>query len=483
MTAAADLAAPARRTLARRKLSHFLSLLVPEYEQAPHALLLCEHLEALERRDIHKLVISCPPQHGKSLHVSQALPAWWLGKRPADSVILASYSGELAQRNSRRARGFLGDPAYPFQTRVSSESSAVHRWHTTRGGGVFATGVGGGLTGWRGDLLVADDLFAGRAEADSQAVRDSVWSWWAETAMTRLRPDSAILATMTRWHEGDLVGMLLDSEGASEWTVLNLPALSEGEGDPLGRKPGEALWPNVYDIGWLDTQRREIGERAWSALYMGSPTPDKGAIFLREWLGGRYSELPESGLSIVTAVDASFGKSVQSDYSAIVTVASNRKAYYVLHASRGRWDFTTLCEQVKKEAAAYGARTVIVEDAAAGQSAIQELKRTTGLPVVPVKPAGSKLSRAEAISPLFESERVFFPSDTTRWRDELIEELAGFPSARYDDQVDAIVYALDRLRSHHGTVGAAPTGPISPSGSTWSQMGGGSFSGGGSKWR
>jgi predicted phage terminase large subunit-like protein len=482
MTAAVDLAAPARRTLARRKLSHFLSLLVPEYEQAPHALLLCEHLEALERREIRKLIVTMPPQHGKSLHVSQGLPAWWLGKRPADSVILASYSGELAQRNSRRARGFLGDPLYPFQARVSSESSAVGRWHTTSGGGVIAVGTGGGLTGWRGDLLVADDLFAGRTDADSQAVRDSTWAWWAETALTRLRPESAILATMTRWHEDDLVGRLIDSEGADEWTVLNLPALATDD-DALGRKPDEALWPTIYGPAWLDAQRREIGERAWSALYMGSPTPDKGAIFQREWLGGRYSELPDNGLAIITAVDASFGKSVQSDYSAIVTVASNRKSYYVLHAVRGRWDFNTLCQEIKKEASAYGARTVIVEDAAAGQSAIQELKRTTGLPVVPVKPAGSKLSRAEAISPLFESERVFFPSETTRWRDELIEELAGFPSARYDDQVDAIVYALDRLRSRHGSVVKAPSGPIAPGGSTWSQMGGGAFGGGGSKWR
>jgi len=243
---------------------------------------------------------------------------------------------------------------YPFQTRVSSESSAVGRWHTTRGGGVIAVGTGGGLTGWRGDLLVADDLFAGRAEADSQAVRDSVWAWWSETAMTRLRPESAILATSTRWHEDDLCGRLLNSEGADEWTVVNLPAIAEDD-DPLGRKPGEALWPTVYNVAWLDAQRREIGERSWAALYQGRPTPAQGAIFLREWLGGRYSELPDNGLSIVTAVDASFGKSVQSDYSAIVTVASNRKAYYVLHASRGRWPFNELCEQVKKEAAAYGA--------------------------------------------------------------------------------------------------------------------------------
>lgn len=482
MTAPADLVAPARRALARRKLSHFASLLVPGYEQAPHALKLCEYLEALERRDIRKVVISCPPQHGKSTHVSQAFPSWWLGRRPTDSVILASYSGELAQRNSRIARGFLGDPRYPFQTRVSAESSAVVRWHTTSGGGVIAVGTGGGLTGWRGDLLVADDLFAGRTEADSQAVRDSVWSWWAETAMTRLRPDSAILATMTRWHEDDLVGRLLNSPGAEEWEVLNMPAIAE-DNDPLGREPGDALWPSVYDVEWLDAQRREIGERSWAALYQGSPTPAQGAIFLREWLEARYSALPDHGVQIVTAVDASFGKSVQSDYSAIVTVAADRKAFYVLHAVRGRWDFNSLVEKIKQEAAAYGARTVVVEDAAAGQSAIQELKRTTGLPVVPVKPHGSKLARAESVSPLLEADRVFFPADSTRWRDELIEELAGFPSARHDDQVDAFVYALDRLRARQGVnLGVAPSGPVTPGGSKWAGMGGGGV-GGARKWR
>lgn len=479
----------AARTLARRHLSDYLRVLVPEYDGAPHAVLICDYLERLERREFRKLAISTPPQHGKSLHASSGLPAWWLGRRPTDSIIIASYSAELAQRNSRRARGFVMDPRSPFGTRVNPDSAAVGRWNVTDGGGVVAVGTGGSLTGWRGDLLIADDLFAGRAEADSQAVRDSVWSWWRETALTRLRADSAIVCIGTRWHEGDVLGRILESDGADEWVILNLPAISEGDGDLLGRPEGDPLWPSVYGREWLEAQRRDIGERSWAALYQGHPTPSQGAIFLREWLGGRYTSLPDRGLRVVTAVDASFGKSVQSDYSAVVTVASDRKNYYVLHAKRGRWDFATLCEEIKREAAEFNQRgQILVEDAAAGQSAIQELKRTTGLAVVPVKPQGSKLARAESVTPLFESERVFFPENATRWRDELIEELAGFPSAKWDDQTDALVYGLARLRGTLTNLEAPSEhafGPPTPGGSTWSRMGGGGLGSGrgpGSGW-
>jgi predicted phage terminase large subunit-like protein len=249
---------------------------------------------------------------------------------------------------------------------------------------------------------------------------------------------------MTRWHEDDLAGRLLNSRGTGAWTVLSLPALAE-EGDRLGRVEGEPLWPKWYPLDILDERRRDLGERGFAALYQQRPAPAEGATFKRAWLDGRYQHVP-SGARVVQAVDASFGKGVQSDFSAIVTAATDGQSYYVLHTTRGRWDFNTLCSVITREAERWSPEAVVVEDAAAGQSAIQELHRTTELPVVPVKPQGSKLARAEAVSPLFEADRVFFPAEQTRWRDELIEEMASFPGVRHDDQVDALVYALDRLR-------------------------------------
>jgi predicted phage terminase large subunit-like protein len=444
---AADLAPLAAAELARRRLTDFAALLVPGYERAAHLNLLADHLEALERRKIARLLIQMPPRHGKTLHVSQALPAWWLGRHPADSVILASYATELAEANSRRARGFLLDPRWPFpDVRVSPESSAVGRWNTTDRGGLIAAGVGGGLTGFGADLLVVDDPVKDRAEADSEAVRESVWKWWTEVALTRLQPGAVVLLTMTRWHEDDLAGRILASPGADEWTALSLAALAD-EQDPLGREEGHALWESWFPADRLAALRAEIGTRAFLALYQQTPTSEEGSTFRREWLDGRYAEVPRAGLRIVAGVDSSFGKGVASDFSAIVTVGADDRFLYVLDAARGRWEFSDLLAAIRREAAEWTPAAVLVEDSASGQSAVQELRRSTQLPLVPVRPLGSKVARAESVSPLFEAGRVLFPAQALPWRDELVEELAAFPTGRHDDMTDALVYALDRLRS------------------------------------
>jgi predicted phage terminase large subunit-like protein len=430
---------------ARRRLADFLALLSPTYERPPHARLICEHLEALERRDINRLIVSMPPRHGKTLHVSQAFPAWWLGRRPSESIILASYGAQLAEDNSRRARAFVADGRYPFTTGIAADSAAVNRWATATGGGVIAAGVGGAITGFGAHLLVIDDPVKGREEAESAVIRDRTYSWFTNDALSRLQPNAAVLLTQTRWHEGDLTGCVLNGPDADEWTVLSLPALAE-EDDPLGRVEGEALWPEWFNEAALAKTREGMGSRVFAALYQQRPAPAEGATFKRAWLEGRFEKLPKK-VRIIQGVDASFGKGVQSDYSAIVTVATDGRDYRVLHAARGRWDFNALCAAIKSEADAWHPEAVIVEDAAAGQSAIQELKRTTGLPIVPVKPLGAKIARADGVSPLFEAGRVFFPAESSRWREELIEELASFPSGRYDDQVDALVHVLARLRS------------------------------------
>jgi predicted phage terminase large subunit-like protein len=431
----------ARAELARRRLVDFLELLAPGYVRAAHAGRLCERLEALERREITRLVVSMPPRHGKTLHVSQALPAWWLGRRPGDHVILASYGAELAESNSRRARGFLLSPSYPFETRVSAESAAVNRWGTTVGGGVIAAGVGGGVTGFGADLLVVDDPVRGREDADSDAVREATWRWFTEVALTRLQPGAVALLTMTRWHEDDVAGRVLRQGG---WETLTLPAFAE-EDDPLGRREGEALWPEWYGADALRARREEIGGRPFAALYQQRPAPAEGNLFKTSWLEGTYDRVPD-GCRTVTAVDASFGKGVASDFSAVVTVASDGRFFYVVDAQRGRWDFNGLVSAIRGHASRHHPQAVLVEDAAAGQSAIQELRRMSDLPVVAVKPAGSKVARAEAVSGLFESGRVLFPEQAPAWRDMLLEELGAFPAGRHDDLVDALVYALGRLR-------------------------------------
>jgi predicted phage terminase large subunit-like protein len=443
----AAIAAVARHELARRRLVDYAGLMLPSYERAAHLDLLCSHLEALERRDIHRLIVAMPPRHGKSLHVSQLLPSWWLGRRASESVLLASYAAELAEQNSRRTRALVRDPSYPFlDVRVSDESAAVNRWHTTDGGGVLAVGVRGGATGHGAHLLCVDDPVKDAEEAASPTVLAATWEWWTQVALTRLMPNAAVLLTMTRWSEGDLVGRVLDSPGADDWTVLSLPAIAE-EDDALGRGEGEALWPDRYDGDVLEQRRIDLGSRAFSALYQQAPTSAEGNTFKREWLAGRYERLPEK-LEVVTAVDSSFGEGAASDYSAIVTVGSDRSHHYILDVRRGRWEFPKLLQEIERVAADWKPRALLIEDTGSGKSALQALRDSTRIEVVGVKTGGrSKVSRAEAVSPSFEAGKVLFPSQPFGWRDPLVEELADFPGGKHDDQVDALVYALERLRA------------------------------------
>jgi predicted phage terminase large subunit-like protein len=449
----------AQQELARRHLGDFLALMLTEYDRAAHVGVLLDHLEALEAREIDRLIVVEPPQHGKSCHVSQGLPAWWLGRHPRDNVILASYAAELAERNSRVARGFVSDERWPFHTRLSSESSAVGRWHTSDSGSVIAAGVRGAITGFGASLLVVDDPLKDREEADSAAILEANWQWWAQVAMTRIAPDAAVLLTQTRWSEGDLVGRVLNSKGADRWTVLRLPALSEGEGDPLGRPEGEPLWAK-YGRQFLSEQRESMGPRAFAALYQGDPIPAKGAVFERAWFDGRWSKLPDE-LRIVQAVDSAFKDGVGNDFSVIATWASDGRSYFLLDVQRGKWQYPELVRQIVTAAEEWSPERVLVEDRASGQSVVQTLKAETGLPVVPVKAEGSKVSRAESVTGLFDAGKVLLPANDPAWLEPWVQEHVKFGSGGgHDDQVDTTAHALRHLRERARNGGGGVAGVL-----------------------
>ncbi len=445
MNRQAAVAAAARAELARRSLVDFSEAVVADYQRARHLDLIADYLERLESRSITRLIIEAPPQHGKSLSVSQVLPAWWLGRRPSEQIILASYGQELADRNSRLARSFVQHESYPFAVRVADDSSAVSRWHTSQGGGCLAAGTGSGLTGWPAHLVVIDDPVADAEQAASPTALAKVAEWFATVALTRLRPDGCVVVMQTRWSQRDLVGTILDGPDADEWTRLRLPALSEGDGDPLGRVEGEALWPEKYPAEVIESRRVALGSRAFAALYQQAPTSSEGTTFKRDWLGGTYDALPDQ-LHVVTAVDSSYGEG-ESDWSAIVTVGSDRRHFFVLDAQRGRWTFPELLRHLRAVRDEWKPSALLIEDTGSGKSAKQSLQ-AEGFEIVGVSHGGrSKRARAEAVTPSFESGRVLFPSASPTWKGELIEELASFPGGKHDDATDALVYALARLRA------------------------------------
>ena len=438
------------------------------WHPARHLLLLNRRLTDLATGRIRRLLVSMPPRHGKSELISHWLPVWYLNTWPERRIILATYGADFAADWGRRVRNTVQEHADTLQVRIAQDSSAANRWHTTAGGGMVAAGAGGPLTGRGADLFIIDDPIKTAEDAYSATWRERVWDWWTTTARTRLEPGASVVVLMTRWHDDDLAGRILRNaqESGDAWEVLNLPALAEN-GDPLGREPGEALWPERYDVEALQTTRREVGERTWSALYQQRPTVDEGGYFQRGWWR-YYTRPPVRFDEVLQSWDMAFKGTASSDF--VVGQVWGRQAAdrYLLDQVRGRWDFPRSLEAVRELSFRWpDARVKLVEDKANGSAVIDTLRRELqGL--VPVEPMGGKVARAAAVSHQAEGGNVWLPARSIApdgtpvldpWVRDLVEECAAFPTGVNDDQVDAMTQALIRM-ARPAPVGRIPVARI-----------------------
>jgi predicted phage terminase large subunit-like protein len=430
--------------LARIKLACYGMALRPKFELAAHHRLIVDRLEAVERGELLRLMIFMPPRHGKSLIGTQIFPAWYLGRHPDRAIISASYGQELADDFGRQVRNLAGDPwhnaIFP-ECRLADDATSMRRFSTTAGGSYFAVGCGGPITGRGANLLLIDDPIKGVEEARSEVNRRSTHEWYLSVARTRLQPGGAIVLISTRWHEDDLAGRLLLEDRGENWQVLSQPAIAEV--DDSFRRAGEALWPQNFSLEDLEQTRREVGSFVFSSLYQQRPAAAAGTIFKREWFC-YYREQPRFK-RIVQSWDTAFKTGAENDYSVCTVWGVADNGYYLLFLWRGRVEFPELKKRARWLASEYHPNQILVEDRASGQSAIQELRCETALPILAVKVDRDKISRAQAVTPLIEAGRVFLP-ETAPWLDGFMDELAAFPMGVHDDAVDSMTQALSYLR-------------------------------------
>ncbi len=401
-----------------------------------------------------RLIVEMPPRHGKSEMVSVWFPVWFLNLRPEARVILASYESEFASSWGRRVRNLINEHARSLNVEVAADSSAANRWHTTAGGGMVTAGVGGAITGRGADILIIDDPVKNSLDANSQVTRQHTWEWWTTTARTRLQPDGAVIIVMTRWHQDDLVGRLLtqqkDEGGGEPWRIVRFPAIAEEE-DELGRKPGEALWPEKWDKAALAFTEIDVGPYAWDALYQQRPTAPGGSIFQREWWEStRYR--PEDESREIIARFISWDTAVKDGDTNAYTVATVGELWpdYRLglrHVYRDRLQFPRLPEAIEQLAWEYNRdgklHSIVIEDKASGTSAIQTLRANApewlADLIQPYTPHGDKEYRAKLAAAWCANGMVWLPrpSDLTPWLFDFERELFEFPRSAYADQVDA----------------------------------------------
>jgi predicted phage terminase large subunit-like protein len=438
---------------AHDSLPAFCRFMFRRFQQPKHIAYIIDHLEALERGEIDRLMIECPPRHGKSYLCSWLFLAWFIGRHPELSVMHVSYGAALSNDFGSRIRNTLSDPRFVRifpRAELRPDSRAMNRFTTTAGGNYYGLGYGGPVTGRGAQLMIIDDPIKSMTEAQSAAHRQTLRSYYESTLYTRLEPGARVVLISTRWHQDDLSGWL-QRESEDKWKVLTLPAVAEPN-DPLGRLEGHALWPERFNAAKLAKIRRQIGSIAWLAEYQQRPSAIEGGTFQRKWWGS-YDQMPEKFTEIVFSLDTAFKTGRTNDYSVILVLGITRKAqYYILDMLRGRYEFPDLIRKTEALAERWpSVDRVLVEDKASGQSLIQALRHSTSnhFSVVPIRVDSDKLSRAISATAPVETGRVFLPQ-VARWLNDFLDELSSFPSAPHDDVVDSFSQAIQYCELEQG---------------------------------
>ena len=437
------------------RLLSYIAYQWPGYRDAAHHRLICRKLEAVERGEIKRLVISVPPRHGKSLIASTYFPAWYLGRNPDKYVITATYGQDFADDFGRQVKNQIADPSFGAifpGVSLASDSRSSRRFSvdgntggieqtTNRQGAYYAVGVGGPLTGRGAHVLIVDDPIKNREDADSETIRRKMKDWFTSTAFTRLMPGGAVIVIQTRWHEDDLTGWLLSDHAAEGWDVIHLPALAEAN-DALGREPGEALWPEQYDEQALANIRRLVGPRDWSALYQQRPAPDTGDYFKRDWLIPVDVIPPTREMMIYGASDYAVTAN-GGDYTVhvVVGVASDGRLYLLdlwrAQASSDVW-VDAFCALVRKWSPIGWAEETGQIKAGVGPFLVKRMLESGSYTVREQFPTrGDKAVRAQSIRGRMAMQGLHVPR-TAPWLADLIAEMMSFPVGVHDDQVDAL---------------------------------------------
>lgn len=436
----------------RTKMSEYLAKEVQKFVETPTG----------NAYDI--LIIETPPQHGKSMTVTETFPSWYLGRHPDHRVIIASYNEEFAERFCRRNKEkvqLFGANLFHIKVGAINRSTEFELDYGT-GGRLLSRGIMSGITGNPANLIVIDDPVKNMQEADSPTYRNRVWTEWQASIKSRLQAGGKVIVIMTPWHEDDLAARLLAAE--KNVRLIKLPVEAQ-PGDPLGREVGEPLCPELgKDAQWLaDFKHSYIndpsqggGPRAWSALYMCSPRIESGNIIHRDWW--RLFDQEETKLfgTEVISVDAAFKDAEDNDFVSIQVWGKLRNDYYLRYCLNQHLDFPGTIAAIRTVKQLYPrAATVLIEDKANGSAIIQTLQRE--MYCIPVQPIGGKVARVNAISAAIESGHVYLPDPAQApWVNDFIDQFTAFPNGAHDDMVDACSQALNRLIYFSGELAPPP---------------------------
>ena len=427
------------------------------------------------------LLLSVPPQHGKSYTVTETLPSWYLGKHPEDAVIICSYDGTIAEGFSRKNRDkfneYCGDI---FGVFPNDSVQGVGLWETSQHGRCRAAGLKAGITSYGAEVFIIDDPIKNKEAAQSETIISKIHSEMGPSVQSRIHPGGKLIVIQTRWIENDVIGFIESKWSEYIWKTINLPCECEDpDTDPLGRKLGEALMGEhlgdhdipkkiCNDNDWLRSKKLLViagdGEYTWNALYQGHPSAQNGNLFRADWwqLYSRDGIRPTDFDYLCLSIDATFKKTETSDMVAMELWGLRQNHAWLYKLVNKRMGFVDTLARIKKFLEDFpNIDELVIEDKANGSAIIDTLRYSDGVPpIVGVNPLGGKYSRAQAVSPFVATLAVHIPNDFTDAENKEIEwdideKLTGtqkfiiqhtkFPFMKHDDMVDADTQALARL--------------------------------------
>jgi predicted phage terminase large subunit-like protein len=438
----------------------FCQRMQPDYIVGAHHRKLANMLMAIETGDKDRICVNIPPRHGKSQLVSIMFPAWFLGRNPTKKVMMVSHTTDLAVDFGRKVRNLIATDTYKqvFPTTcLAQDSKSAGRWNTNVGGEYYACGIGSALAGRGADLLLVDDPHSEQDVINGNfEVFEKAYEWFTFGARTRLMPGGRVAIIQTRWHMDDLTGRvttdMVKNNRADQYEVVEFPALldiQDEETDTWVQKP---LWPEFFDLEALLRTKASMPAFQWNAQYQQQPTAEEASIIKREWWNTWEQDNPPTCEYIIMSLDAAAETHNRADFTALTTwgVFFNEEtgAYNIilLNSIKKRLEFPELKELAMAEYSDWDPDAFIVEKKSAGTALYQEMRRM-GLPVseyTPHRGSGDKLARLNSVADIVASGLVWIPP--TRWAEEVIEEIAGFPFMSHDDLVDSTVMALMRFR-------------------------------------
>jgi predicted phage terminase large subunit-like protein len=449
-----------RRKAAKSSFVEWLKISLDPLVPQPHHLKIAEVLEALERREITRLLIFAPPGSAKSTLVSRAFPAWYLCRHPKHRLIGAANVQALANDFSERVRNDIDRWGPTLGLKVDPDHRSKESWQLTSGGIYRAVGVGTGVLGHRSELFLLDDPIKSAEAAYSLIERDATWRWFVNDVRSRWTADSLFAAIGTRWHEDDLFGRILSSKDISgePWTVLVIPAEAQVD-DVLGRQPGEFLWDNDPNYGYGRKVRQEksvLSVRDYAALYQQTPVPEGGAFFEQNMIHFYDHAPPTDQTAVYAGADyaVTYGA---GDFTCIVIVGMYENRFHVLELWRGQVDAGVgvdqtldMCERWKPFALSL--ESGVIKNALAPAFERRMRERRVFVKIRPYTRKTDKAVMAQSLQAKAAFDGIWLPRHAS-WVPELMKELLSFPAGKTDDMVDALVSVSMLL---HRMIGSLP---------------------------